>query len=125
MYQELINDGNSRWQRAFENSDAVAFAEIFDEDGALFGSGGDIVRGRAAIRERISKFMESEGPMSVDIDTRGIWESEGLVYESGVYAYKELGEDTILSEGTYVVIWKPQKNGGLKIWKDIGVTWNK
>jgi len=125
MYQDLINDGNRRWQRAFETSDPVAFAELFDEDGALLSAGGDIIRGRAAIRERISKYMESQGPMHVDINTKEIWECDGLVYESGLYAYKELGESTILTEGTYVVIWKPHSGGGLKIWKDIGIPWEK
>ncbi len=125
MHRELINEGNKMWQRAFESADPVAFAEVFDEDGSLLSSNGDIVHGKAAIRERISKFMEAEGPMHVDIDTQCIWESEGLVYESGVYAYREYGETTILTEGTYVVIWKPQKNGGLKIWKDIGIEWKK
>lgn len=123
MYQELINDGNRRWQLAFETADPNVFAEIFDEDGALLSSNGDVVRGKAAIRDRISAFMESEGPMSVDINTQEIWESDGLVYESGLYAYHELGESSIITEGAYVVIWKPQKNGELKIWKDIGITW--
>ncbi len=125
MYQDLIRDGNKRWQRAFENSDPVAFAEIFDEDGGLLSSNGNIVRGRAAIRERMTQFMESQGPMDVDINTKEIWECDGLVYESGIYAYRELGERKVISEGTYVVIWKPQKGGGLKIWKDIGIEWNK
>lgn len=125
MYRDLIDQGNRMWQRAFEAADPVAFSEVFDEDGSLLSSNGDIVRGKAAIRDRIAKFMESQGPMHVDIDTQGIWESDGFVYESGLYAYREYGESTILSEGTYVVIWKPQKNGGLKIWKDIGVEWKK
>ena len=82
-----IDSVNAAYIRHMGTPDAVAFAEVYDADGARLSSGGRVARGREAITEAVSRFVVTVGPVIVSLQTLDLWVVGDLAYETGTWSY--------------------------------------
>lgn len=118
-YKNKIDEGNSKWIKAFKTSDPDLFASVFSEDGSILSSSGKITSGRENIKSVILEYMKKIGSCDMEIETLNIFPMDNLIYETGKYKY--IFQDGTKDCGKYVVIWKEENDGNLTILKDIGL----
>ena len=118
-----IDSVNAAYIRHMGTPDAVAFAEVYDADGARLSSGGRVARGREAITEAVSRFVVNVGPVIVSLQTLDLWVVGDLAYETGTwsYTYTPPGENERTVGGQYVTVWRRQSDGGWRILADMDV----
>jgi uncharacterized protein (TIGR02246 family) len=118
-----IQAGNAAYISAFQAADADAVAQVYDPQGARLNPGGEVIRGRRSIASDVGTFLTKVGPVRVTLETKEIWLVDDIAYETGVWSYtfhpKARAEQRI--GGHYVTLWKRQRDGGWKIWSDMGV----
>jgi uncharacterized protein (TIGR02246 family) len=121
--EEAIEQGNQAFIDAFAKGDAAALAAVYDADGSRLSPTGEVVRGTAAIAERVGEFLQKVGTVKVTIATENLWVIDDMAYETGKYTFtftpQEEPERTLA--GQYVTIWKRQDDGGWKIYADMSV----
>ena len=118
-----IQAGNAAYISAFKAADAGAVAQVYDPQGARLNSGGEVIRGRRSIAGDVGTFLAKVGPVRVTLETKEVWLVDDIAYETGVWSYtfhpKARAEQRI--GGHDVTLWKRQRDGGWKIWSDMGV----
>ncbi|MGE5175364.1 MAG: YybH family protein [Hyphomicrobiales bacterium] len=122
--QRDVDAGNAQFIRGWMTGDADAFAGCFASDGALFRSGGSVLEGRDAIRERMKGVFARYRMASGSIRTTGLWFHDDRAYETGKWVFA-IGERDSLSaaapdSGYYLEIWKLE-DGTWRMWRDIGI----
>jgi uncharacterized protein (TIGR02246 family) len=96
--------------------DAAALTEVFyAEDAQLLPPGAPAMRGRAAIREFWTAFMQVAAN-DVTLDTHTVEAAGDLAYGVGRYSHVM---DGVRHHGKYVVVYRRQANGGYKAIADI------
>ncbi len=118
-----IDRGNAQYMAAFANADATALAGVYDVDGTRLNSNGRMARGHRAIAEDVASFLERAGPVVAVLKTVDLWVHGDLAYETGIrsYTYAPTGENERRIDGRYVTTWKRQRDGGWKMYADMGV----
>jgi uncharacterized protein (TIGR02246 family) len=121
--RRAIDAGNAQWIAAFRQAQPALLAELFDEQGVMLAANGDVTRGRAAIRERMTKSMQRLGRIDFTIKTLQVWLANDVAYETGSYtSHFRLPEQGEVSDaGRYMVIWKPQADGTYRIAVDMAL----
>ena len=120
---EAIQAGNRAYIESMANADARAFADVYDADGARLGGGGEVVRGRNAIRDHIGAFFTRIGPVTVTLETLDAWQLDDRLYEAGAwtYTFTPPGSSRRTIGGRYVTVWKQQEDGSWRILVDVTV----
>jgi uncharacterized protein (TIGR02246 family) len=118
-----IDAGNAAYIAAFKRADARALSQVYDPQGARLNEGGVVVRGRSAIADDVGKFVAKVGPVRVTLDSKEFWLIDDNAYETGLWSYSFTphGKAQQHIGGHYVTVWKKQRDGGWKIWADMGV----
>ncbi len=109
------------FDEAVARGGSEAWTSYFAEDGMMMPNNGNIVMGKAAIREAMSKsfsdpnFVMRWEPVGGDV-------SGSLGYTYGLYRMSRPGRggETVTGNGKYVTIWKKLRGEGWKIAVDIG-----
>ncbi len=123
--RKAVDAGNKLYCTAYEKSDSLAFAAVYDENGARLEKTGEVVRGRAAIsREMEEHWKQLLVPHRVTAETESLWVVDDLAYELGRFTFRLTPpkEDERTFTGHYLTIWKKQGDGGWKIFRDVNVT---
>lgn len=107
---------------AFGKGDVGAVAAMYANDAMAFPPEAQIVKGRAAI-EAMWKGVREIGAQSIEFEVVDVAASGVLLVETGIATLHVAGagpaEATVKVK--YVVVWKKQKDGSWKIYRDI---WN-
>jgi uncharacterized protein (TIGR02246 family) len=114
-----IDKLNESFMAAFQKGDTAAIGQMYAEDAYLLPSGGEMVRGRAAIQAFWTKAAEGIGDFkltTVDVKPLG----NDAAREIGTFTLKSKGQPPQEVAGKYVVVW--QKVGG--DWKLATDIWN-
>jgi uncharacterized protein (TIGR02246 family) len=114
-----IDKLNESFMAAFQKGDTAAIGQMYAEDAYLLPSGGEMVRGRAAIQAFWTKAAEGIGDFkltTVDVKPLG----NDAAREIGTFILKTKGQPPQEVAGKYVVVW--QKVGG--DWKLATDIWN-
>jgi uncharacterized protein (TIGR02246 family) len=121
--RKAIEAMNARYISAFKNADAAGVAGVYDENGSRLYPKGVVIRGRKAIRADLEKFIKDVGPVTVALDTLGVWLVDDTAYETGKWSYTFTppGRQQRTMGGRYVTTWRKQKDGGWKIVADLGI----
>jgi uncharacterized protein (TIGR02246 family) len=121
--REVLMDLDREFDRATAERGADAWASYFAEDGMMFPEGGEIIRGRAAIREAMAKVFKGPG-FSLRWQPAGGTVSRsndlGFTYGTFVAAGRNASGEEVRRHGKYVTIWQKQKDGTWKIVLDAG-----
>lgn len=121
--RSAIDKGNALWIEGWAKGDPAMIASLFADDGVQLTGGGKLIKGRQQIQERQRAAMRGADPgVKVSVNTTGLWLDGDTAYESGKYKYEytEKGKPGV-DEGSYVTIWKRQKDGSWKLAMDMGV----
>jgi ketosteroid isomerase-like protein len=98
------------------------WADAFREDGVMYPKKGK-VEGREAIRELMTPVFEGEVKLRWEPVYAEVGSGGDLGYTLGKWkqiARTEAGEDTVLSTGNYVSIWRKVPGEGWKVAVDLG-----
>ena len=121
--RRAIDKGNAQWSEGWLKGDAAMVAALFAEDGVELAGSGKIFKGPKQIAEHLKTAMQDADPgVKVTVTTTMVWLDGDTAYETGKYKYEytekgKPGKD----EGSYVTIWKRQKDGSWKLVMDMGV----
>jgi len=114
-----IDKLNESFMAAFQKGDTAAIGQMYAEDAYLLPSGGEMVKGRAAIQAFWTKAAEGIGDFkltTVDVKPLG----NDAAREIGTFTLKTKGQPPQEVTGKYVVVW--QKVGG--DWRLATDIWN-
>ena len=114
-----IDKLNESFMAAFQKGDTAAIGQMYAEDAYLLPSGGEMVKGRAAIQAFWTKAAEGISDFkltTVDVKPLG----NDAAREIGTFTLKTKGQPPQEVAGKYVVVW--QKVGG--DWKLATDIWN-
>jgi uncharacterized protein (TIGR02246 family) len=114
-----IDKLNESFMAAFQKGDTAAIGQMYAEDAYLLPSGGEMVRGRAAIQAFWTKAAEGIGDFkltTVDVKPLG----NDAAREIGTFTLKTKGQPPQEVAGKYVVVW--QKVG--RDWRLATDIWN-
>ncbi len=111
------------WSAAYLAGDAAGVAAIYAEDGASITPRGEWERGRDAIARGMQATFDSLTISARSDVPLEVFVAGDYLVEVGEYSQtateKKAGKDASRS-GRYLVIWKRDANGALKIYRDIG-----
>ncbi len=119
MYVEKISRARECFAKAFATGDVSYLDEVYDSNAEIFLEGGIILRGIEDISLKIKKFLDLIGPSNIDLSTVDFWEHGDVLYENGQYYLKKSENEKLYSHGCYVLIWKIQRDGTYKIYREI------
>ena len=98
------------------------WADAFREDGVMYPKKG-MVEGREAIREFMTPAFAGELKLRWEPVYAEVGSGGDLGYTLGKWkqvAHTEAGEDTVLSTGNYVSVWRKVPGEGWKVAVDLG-----
>jgi uncharacterized protein (TIGR02246 family) len=116
-----IEQAGARFSEAYASGDAKAVAAFYTEDAIAFPPGGEMVKGREAIRQMWQSTMDS-GVKSLSFKVLDVGASGDLAHETGTVLLNvhAQGKEPTTASAKYVVVWKRQGNDW-KLHRDI---WN-
>jgi uncharacterized protein (TIGR02246 family) len=118
-----IATANRTYIAAHANRDADLVASLYDTAGTRLNPGGQVIRGRAAIRAEVAGMLSSVGAIDVTLKPLDLWVHDGRAYETGIwgYAYTPAGKSRMTSGGRYVTIWIHEADGSWRIAVDMSL----
>ena len=117
---EMIEKAKQQKTNALLASDSELFSLCYDEKGEILASGGAVVHGRKEIKEQIESFMTLLGSVRLELQTDDIWPHGDIIYEKGRFSYS-YADGAEFYKGNYVCLWKDQKDGSVKVYREIEI----
>jgi ketosteroid isomerase-like protein len=112
----------ARFSDAYKRGDFQSIGTMYDEHAIAFPPDADMVMGRQAIQD-FWKGASDSGVKSLDLTVVGAESSGNYMIETGraLLHVQPAGQPETTQTAKYVVVWKKQKDGSWKIYRDI---WN-
>lgn len=118
--RQVIEQNNARLIESFIAGDAAAAAAMFDDDAVLLLPGVPMITGRAAIEQALAGAFQVVKYRSVAANIHDVEFFGDYALETGTSQFTyEVGGQTIVDQGKYVVGWKRQPSGEWKIHRDV------
>ena len=115
--REGISKAYKAFEEAFYKGEADTISRMYTEDAELLVPEAPIVKGREAIRQVWATIIGSGGNR-VRVDVQEVEENGEWAYDLGTFE-ATAPDGNVLNAGKYIVIWKRQPAGELKIHRDI------
>ncbi len=119
MNVEKISRAKEYFVKAVATGEVSYLSEVYDNNAEIFLEGGVIIRGIEEISNKIKNFLDLIGPSDIDLQTVDFWEHGDVMYENGIFYLKKSENEKLYSKGCYVLIWKVQRDGTYKIYREI------
>ena len=119
-----IMAANSKFLDAFKRGDTAGMSASYADDAVLMMPNEGAWRGRAAIDQGLSSFVDQMSFKDGANVTTDVMVGGDLAVETGTYAWTlqpKTGAE-ITDKGKYLTIWKRQADGSWKIVRDINNT---
>ena len=119
-FTPAVRDAVKAFEKAANNKDAATVANFYTDDATLMPPGSPAIKGRQNIQQFWKSFFDagaSDGKLNVgEVNSLG-----DTAYELGTFeANMPTGQGkTTRTQGKYVVIWKRQTDGNIKMAVDI------
>jgi uncharacterized protein (TIGR02246 family) len=120
-YQVEVQKAITVWENAAKAKDADTIASLYVEDATLLPPGAPPVKGRQNIRDFWKAFLDA-GATEPVLRSASIEGAGDLAYEIGEYQVtmpNPQGGGTATQHGKYLVVWKRQSDGSLKMAADM------
>jgi ketosteroid isomerase-like protein len=103
--------------QAVAEKDAKAMVDYYDTDAVVLAPNAPMVRGSSALRDLFQRDIIDSGVKAMELDTTDIVEDGSLVVEAGRnLIHMELADGSSVADpGKYLVVYRRQADGGLKI----------
>ena len=119
-FRTAIEKAILAWQNAANAKDAAAVANLYTEDATLLPPGSPSVKGRNNIQQYWQAFFDA-GASDAQLHVIDVTAFGDMAYEIGAFEANLPAPQggTARTQGKYVVIWKRQPDGGIKLLADI------
>jgi uncharacterized protein (TIGR02246 family) len=119
MIRDEVAEFNAAFGKAMANQDVAAMASAYAEDARMLPPNAPMAEGRNAIRQVLQAFVDT-GAKSLDLQSIDVLEDGALVVDIGRYGLgiQPPGADPIQDEGKYLVAFRRQSDGSLKMVAD-------
>ena len=119
-FKPAIEKAIAAFEKAFNAKDAAAIANLYSEDASLLPPGSPPIKGRANIGAFWQSFINAGGSDG-KLHTVDVGISGDMAYEIGGFEaiLPSPQGGTARAAGKYVVIWKRQSDGSIKMAVDI------
>jgi uncharacterized protein (TIGR02246 family) len=117
-----IDSLNASFVDAAKRSDTTAIAALYTDDAVVMMSNTEAWRGRDAARSGWAGMLSQGTLKDFSLKTQDVDVGGDLVVETGTYemtVQPKTGKE-MKDKGKYVVVWKRQHDGSLKIFRDVG-----
>jgi len=120
--QDRLERMGAKFVDAYKRGDFQAIGSMYDENAIAFPPDADMAMGRQAIQD-FWKGASDSGVKSIELTLLGAESSGNYMIETGkaVVHVQPAGQPETTVNSKYVVVWKKQKDGSWKIYRDI---WN-
>lgn len=119
--KDLLKKTDSEFSKLSEEKGAnAAFIAYASEGAVMLRANGYPIEGRAAVVETLSRRNDSTFTLVWKPSFADVASSGDLGYTYGTYELKSRPEGKLIGEGTYVTIWKKDKDGNWKFALDAG-----
>jgi ketosteroid isomerase-like protein len=120
--RRAVEAANARFRLAVQAGRAEEIAALYEEDASLLPPNQDIITGRPGIRAFWQAGLDS-GIEDALLASLEIGIHDEVITETGVYTMRiqQAGKPGMEDSGKYVVIWKRQPDGSVRLETDI---WN-
>ncbi|HET7224691.1 MAG TPA: nuclear transport factor 2 family protein [Candidatus Eisenbacteria bacterium] len=120
--RRAIDAGNAGYIAGWTKPDAKLFASNFALDGAILTQTGRIIYGRDAIARRMTDVFKLERMSEGRIATTHVFILGDVAYETGRWWFTFVTDGKAEPDsGRFVEVWKRQRPGVWKMWRDIGI----
>jgi uncharacterized protein (TIGR02246 family) len=119
-FRSAIESAIGKFERAANMKDVVAISNLYTEDATLLPPGSPQIKGRANILAFWESFLDA-GASDVAVRVVDVRSSGEMAYEIGEFKMNLPGSNgsTAPTEGKYMVVWKRQPDGSIKMVADI------
>lgn len=116
-----IEAANARFLDAMNRGDTVAMYGDYASDAVLMMTGSPALRGRVAISQTLNRMMTQATLKDAAFHIDDVILGGDLAVETGRYEWTVVPKQgkPVPDKGKYVVVWKRQDDGSLKIIRDI------
>jgi ketosteroid isomerase-like protein len=114
--RDEIEKLNGEFTKAVANQDAKALAAFYTDDTRLLPPGAPMVEGRNATRDWFQTMIDA-GVKALDLNSIAVESGGEMVVDVGTYrlTVQPPGAEAAVDEGKYIVVFKRQGGGDLKI----------
>jgi uncharacterized protein (TIGR02246 family) len=102
------------WLSAYERGDADALADLFEEDGMYAANTGEVLDGRAGIREGVHEWMTRRPPgVELDLEAETVrFQFDGdSAHSVSRFVIRAMPPGCTLDAGHALSVWRPQGDG--------------
>ena len=118
--RQAIEQNNARLIAAFVAGDAAGAAALFADDAVLMLPGVPQLSGRATIEQALAGAFSAVDYHGVEANVQEVQFFGGYALETGTSRFTyEVGGQTYVDQGKYVVAWKREPGGEWKIHRDV------
>ena len=117
MACDQIAEAYKAFEEAFYKGEADTISRMYTQDAEWLVPEAPIVRGREAICQGWASIIGSGGN-TVRVNILEVRECGDWAYDVGTFK-ASAPDGTVLNAGKYIVIWKRQSTGDMKIHRDI------
>jgi uncharacterized protein (TIGR02246 family) len=120
--RKSIGEANAKYSEAMHQGNLAGVVGTYTDDATMFPPGGEMIKGKTAIEGLYRQFFQM-GMKDIVLTTIDVGGCGDIIYEIGktkVWIQPE-GQEAIIDSTRYIVIWKRQADGSLKVHADI---WN-
>jgi ketosteroid isomerase-like protein len=112
--REEVDAINGQYARAMQEQDVAGLISLYADDARLFFSDKPIIHGRESIAAAYAEELK-DGPIVIEFDSVDVLDSGEMVVDIGHYASPR-------EQGKYVVVFRRQADGALKIAVEADIT---
>ena len=119
MVRDEVAAMNAGYSKAVANQDMDEVMALYAEDARLLAPNAPIAEGRAAIQAVLQSYLDA-GVNSLELQSIDVLNDGALVVDIGRYVLgmQPPGADPVRDEGKYVVVFRREGDGTLKIVAD-------
>ncbi|HAM02237.1 MAG TPA: DUF4440 domain-containing protein [Acidimicrobiaceae bacterium] len=117
--RSAIESRDSEFCKAVSNKDTATLSTFYEEGARFLAPGAPLAEGRAAIRATMQGLLDA-GAEALALDTIDVIDDSETSVEIGRYTLtvRPPGADSVIDNGKYVVVWREQADGTLRIIAD-------
>jgi ketosteroid isomerase-like protein len=113
---------DAAWLKAYQEKNAAAAAEFYDENGAMLAPNRPLLSGKDALQKFIAKsFTLQDYDITWHAQKAEVARSGELGYTSGTYEmrFRRSRGKLFFDKGKYLMVWKKQSDGAWKVLFDV------